>query len=69
MFDMTTAAASGLIVAISAAIVATLLTPPPSGDVTVQFDRVNTETGSRVTVNEALILVILIGPRIQFTTR
>ena len=41
MFDMAIAAASGFIAAIPAAIIVTLLTSPPSAEVTAQFDRVN----------------------------
>ena len=41
MFDMAIAAAPGFIAATLAAIIATLLTPPPSTEVTGQFDQIN----------------------------
>ena len=43
MFDMAIASAPGFILAIPVAVVVTLLTSPPSAEVTEQFDRVNAE--------------------------
>ena len=43
MFDMAIATAPGFIAAIPAGIAATLLTSPPSAEITEQFDRVNAD--------------------------
>ena len=43
MFDMAVATAPGFVAAGLAAFVATLLTSPPSAEITAQFDRVNAD--------------------------